>query len=65
MRMTTSDDAHPAVREGTENRDDRGAPLTGATDHRPDQDPGDTPGNAADAEREQERQLAEGTESPG
>jgi len=64
--MTTSDDVRPAVREGAEDRGDGGAPMTGTTDHGHDQDPGDTQGTAADeAEREQERQLADGTESPG
>jgi hypothetical protein len=42
------------------------APMTSAPDPGREQGRGDSQGNAVqEAEREQERQLAEGTESPG
>jgi len=59
-------EGRPATAEGAEDRGDGGAPPTGAPDQGRAQDPGASPGTAADAaEREQERQLAEGIESPG
>jgi len=64
-RPATNED-RPATDEGAEDRGDGGAPPTGAPDHGRAQDPGAPQGTAADAaEREQERQLAEGIESPG
>ncbi len=64
--MAASDDVHPAARDDAEDREDGGAPPTGTPNQGRDQDPGAPQGTTADeAEREQERQLAEGTESPG
>ena len=61
-----TDDVRPATREGAEDWGAEGTPPTGAPDHGRAQDPGAPQGTAADAaEREQERQLTEGIESPG
>ncbi len=61
-----TDEDRPATDEGAEDRGDGGVPPTGAPDHGRAQDPSAPQGTAADAaEREQERQLAEGIESPG
>ncbi len=61
-----TDDVRPATRGGAEDRGAGGTPPTGTLDQGRTQDAGAPEGNAADdAEREQERQLAEGTESPG
>lgn len=66
--MAANDKARPAEEKEAAERATGGAPVTGAPDRERDQDPrtGDPGRTAADeAEREQERQLAEGTESPG
>jgi hypothetical protein len=61
---------HDAARSAVPKKADAGAngtaPMTSAPDPAREQGRGDTQGNAVqEAEREQERQLAEGTESPG
>jgi hypothetical protein len=55
-----------AAHKDIEDPQPQGAPLPTAPDHTHAQDRRDTERSAADeAEQEQERQLADGTESPG
>ena len=66
--MAANDKTDPAAGEDAAERTTGGAPVPGAPERARDHDPGTTPPRrtaADDAEREQERQLAEGTESPG
>jgi hypothetical protein len=64
--MADSDAARSAVPKKADAGANGTAPMTSAPDPGREQGRGDTQGNAVqEAEREQERQLAEGTESPG
>ncbi len=66
--MTDTDDVRPARPHDPAARATGDEPPTGDTDRGHDQDrgtPGDTGGTVRKAEEEQQRQLAEGRESPG
>jgi hypothetical protein len=64
--MADRDAARSAVPKKADAGANGTAPMTSAPDPGREQGRGDTQGNAVqEAEREQERQLAEGTESPG
>ena len=64
--MAERDVARSAVPKKADAGTNGSAPMTSAPDPGREQGRGDTQGNAVEeAVREQERQLAEGTESPG
>jgi hypothetical protein len=64
--MVAHDDDYPDVEKGPADRRPGRTPLTDTNDRGDEQGPPDRPRSAAEAaEREQERQVADGTESPG
>jgi len=64
--MVAHDDGRPTGQSRPQGRDPAEAHATDATERAREPKPADAPRSAAEeAEREQARQVAEGTESPG
>ncbi len=64
--MVAHDDSCPAPEKESGDRRPGRTPLTDTNDRGDEQSSPDTPRSAAEAaEREQDRQMADGTESPG
>ncbi len=63
--MAESDEVRPTALPNPQDRATGGQPPTGDTHREHDQDGGSPQDAAEDADEEQQRQLAEGQESPG